>query len=252
MIKELLIAAPNGMKVPLSQVATIEELEGPRQITREQNQRFITVQCNVVGRDIVGFVNESQQKIDEQVTLPVGYFTKWGGQYKLQQEANKRFAIVVPITLLIVFFLLFISFNSIKNTLLIFINIPLALVGGVIALWVTNQNLSVPSSVGFIALFGIALQNGMLLVTYLNQLLREGKSIDEASIEGAKLRLRPVLMTALTTMLGLLPLLIATGTGSEVQRPLATVVVGGLFTSTILTLIVLPALYKWFPAEVKG
>ncbi len=251
-IKELLIGAPNGMKVPLSQVATIEELEGPRQITREQNQRFITVQCNVVGRDIVGFVNESQQKIDDQVTLPVGYFTKWGGQYKLQQEANKRFAIVVPITLLIVFFLLFTSFNSIKSTLLIFINIPLALVGGVIALWITNQNLSVPSSVGFIALFGIALQNGMLLVTYLNQLLREGKSIDEASIEGAKLRLRPVLMTALTTMLGLLPLLIATGTGSEVQRPLATVVVGGLFTSTILTLIVLPALYKWFPAEVKG
>jgi len=250
-INELLISAPNGMKVPLSQVATIEELEGPRQITREQNQRFITVQCNVVGRDIVGFVNESQQKIEEQVTLPVGYYTTWGGQYKLQQEANKRFAIVVPITLVIVFFLLFSSFNSLKNTLLIFINIPLALVGGVIALWITNQNLSVPSSVGFIALFGIALQNGMLLVTYLNQLLREGKTIDEASIEGAKLRLRPVLMTALTTMLGLLPLLIATGTGSEVQRPLATVVIGGLFTSTILTLIVLPALYKWFPASVN-
>ncbi len=249
-IKELLISAPNGMKVPLSQVATIEELEGPRQITREQNQRFITVQCNVVGRDIVGFVNESQQKIEEHISLPVGYFTTWGGQYKLQQEANKRFAIVVPITLLIVFFLLFSSFNSLKNTLLIFINIPLALVGGVIALWITDQNLSVPSSVGFIALFGIALQNGMLLVTYLNQLYREGKTIDEASIEGAKLRLRPVLMTALTTMLGLLPLLIATGTGSEVQRPLATVVIGGLFTSTILTLIVLPALYKWFPASV--
>ncbi|MBU1100562.1 MAG: CusA/CzcA family heavy metal efflux RND transporter [Bacteroidetes bacterium] len=250
-IKELLISAPNGMKVPLSQVATIEELEGPRQITREQNQRFITVQCNVVDRDIVGFVEESQQKIDELVSLPVGYYTTWGGQYKLQQEANKGFAVVIPITLLIVFFLLFSSFNSLKNTLLIFINIPLALVGGVIALWITGQNLSVPSSVGFIALFGIALQNGMVLVTYLNQLLREGKSIDEASIEGAKLRLRPVLMTALTTMLGLLPLLIATGTGSEVQRPLATVVIGGLFTSTILTLIVLPALYKWFPAQVK-
>lgn len=250
-IKELLIGAPNGMKVPLSQVASIEELEGPRQITREQNQRFITVQCNVVGRDIVGFVKESQQKIDEQITLPVGYYTTWGGQYKLQQEANKRFAIVVPITLLIVFLLLFSSFNSLKNTMLIFINIPLALVGGIIALWLTDQNLSVPSSVGFIALFGIALQNGMVLVTYLNQLFREGKTIDEASITGAKLRLRPVLMTALTTMLGLLPLLIATGTGSEVQRPLATVVIGGLFTSTILTLIVLPALYKWFAVSVK-
>lgn len=250
-INELLIIAPNGMKVPLSQVAKIEEIEGPRQITREQNQRFITVQCNVVGRDIVGFVNESQEMIDELVILPVGYYTKWGGQYKLQQEANKRFAIVIPITLLIVFFLLYSGFNSIKNTMLIFINIPLALVGGVIGLWITGQNLSVPSSVGFIALFGIALQNGMVLVTYLNQLIKEGKSIDEASIEGAKLRLRPVLMTAITTMLGLLPLLVATGTGSEVQRPLATVVIGGLFTSTMLTLIVLPALYKWFPIQVK-
>src|SRR5690606_4429171 len=134
---------------------------------------------------------------------------------------------------------------------LIFINIPLALVGGIIALWLTDQNLSVPASVGFIALFGIALQNGMVLVTYLNQLLREGIPIDEASIEGAKLRLHPLLITALTTMLGLMPLLIATGTGSEVQRPLATVVIGGLFTSTILTLIVLPALYKWFPVKVR-
>lgn len=250
-IKELLINTPNGMKVPLEQVATLEELEGPRQITREQNQRFITIQCNVVGRDISSFVEEAQGKISKDVNLPVGYYTTWGGQYKLQQEANKRFAIVIPITLLIVFFLLYSSFNSMKNTLLIFINIPLALVGGVIGLWITGQNLSVPSSVGFIALFGIALQNGMVLVTYLNQLLREGKSVDKASIDGAKLRLRPVLMTALTTMLGLLPLLVASSTGSEVQRPLATVVIGGLFTSTILTLIVLPALYKWFPADVK-
>lgn len=251
-IKELLVSTPAGMQVPLSQIASVEELEGPRQITREQNQRFITIQCNVVGRDIGGFVDEAQPKIESNVTLPVGYYTVWGGQYKLQQEANKRFAIVIPITLLVVFFLLYSSFNSMKNTLLIFINIPLALVGGVIALWLTDQNLSVPSSVGFIALFGIALQNGMLLITYLNQLLQEGQSIDRASIEGAKLRLRPVLMTALTTMLGLMPLLIATGTGSEVQRPLATVVVGGLFTSTILTLIVLPALYKWFPVKVQA
>jgi cobalt-zinc-cadmium resistance protein CzcA len=250
-IKELLISTPTRMEVPLSQVADIEEIEGPRQITREQNQRFITVQCNVVGRDIGGFVEEAQKKIDEEVSLPVGYYTTWGGQYKLQQEANKRFAVVIPITLLIVFFLLYSSFNSMNNTLLIFINIPLALVGGVIGLWIMGQNLSVPSSVGFIALFGIALQNGMVLIAYLNQLLREGRSIDEASIEGAKLRLRPVLMTALTTMLGLMPLLIASGTGSEVQRPLATVVIGGLFTSTILTLIVLPALYKWFPAKIR-
>ena len=245
-ISNLLISSPNGLQVPLSQVATIEEIEGPRQITREQNQRFITIQCNVVGRDIGSFVEESQAAIENNVDLPVGYYTVWGGQFRLQQEANKRFAIVIPITLLLIFFLLFTSFNSLKNSVLILLNIPLALVGGVIGLWLTNQNLSVPASVGFIALFGIALENGMVLVTYFNQLIKEGKSIDEASIEGAKLRLRPVLMTAVTTALGLIPLLIATGTGSEVQRPLATVVVGGLFTSTILTLLVLPALYKWF------
>ncbi len=245
-ISNLLITSPNGLQVPLSQVATIEEIEGPRQITREQNQRFITIQCNVVGRDIGSFVEESQKAIEAKVDLPVGYYTVWGGQFRLQQEANKRFAIVIPITLLLIFFLLFTSFNSLKNSMLILLNIPLALVGGVIGLWLTNQNLSVPASVGFIALFGIALENGMVLVTYFNQLIKEGKSIDEASIEGAKLRLRPVLMTAVTTALGLIPLLIATGTGSEVQRPLATVVVGGLFTSTILTLLVLPALYKWF------
>ncbi len=245
-ISNLLVTSPNGLRVPLKQIAKIEEIEGPRQITREQNQRFITIQCNVIGRDIGSFVEESQAAIDSNVDLPVGYYTVWGGQFRLQQEANKRFAIVIPITLLLIFFLLFSSFNSLKNSLLILLNIPLALVGGVIGLWLTGQNLSVPSSVGFIALFGIALENGMVLVTYFNQLIREGKSIDEASIEGAKLRLRPVLMTAATTALGLIPLLIATGTGSEVQRPLATVVVGGLFTSTILTLLVLPALYKWF------
>ena len=248
-ITNLLISSPNGLHVPLSQIAKIEEIEGPRQITREQNQRFITIQCNVVGRDIGSFVEESQEVIDKYIDLPVGYYTTWGGQFKLQQEANKRFAIVIPITLLLIFFLLFSSFNSLKNSLLILLNIPLALVGGIFALWVTGQNLSVPSSVGFIALFGIALENGMVLVTYFNQLVSKGKSIDEASIEGAKLRLRPVLMTAITTALGLIPLLLATGAGSEVQRPLATVVIGGLFTSTILTLLVLPALYKWFVVE---
>ncbi len=250
-IANLLITSENGLQVPLSQVATIEEIEGPRQITREQNQRFITIQCNVIGRDIGSFVEESQDAIDKNVELPVGYYTVWGGQFKLQQEANKRFAIVIPITLILIFFLLFSSFNSLKNSLLILLNIPLALVGGIIGLWLTNQNLSVPASVGFIALFGIALENGMVLVTYFNQLRREGKSIDEASIEGAILRLRPVLMTAVTTALGLIPLLLATGTGSEVQRPLATVVVGGLFTSTILTLLVLPALYKWFSIQLQ-
>lgn len=155
-------------------------------------------------------------------------------------------AVVIPITLLLIFFLLFSSFNSLKNSLLILFNLPLALVGGVVALWVTGQNLSVPASVGFIALFGIALLNGIVLVTYLNQLVRSGVPLDEASVKGACLRLRPVLMTALTTALALFPLLFSHGIGSEVQRPLATVVVGGLITSTILTLLVIPAIYKWF------
>lgn len=245
-ISSILVEAPNGVKVPLSELSEIKEIVGPRQITREDNQRFITVQCNVQGRDMGSFVEEAQAEIDERVDLPPGYLATWGGQFRLQQEANKRLLVVIPVTLFGVCLLLFSSFNSIGNTLLILLNIPLALVGGVVALWLTGQNLSVPASVGFIALFGLALENGMVLVTYLNQLLREGVAVDEASVRGASLRLRPVLMTALTTGLGLIPLLFAQGTGSEVQRPLATVVVGGLVTSTVLTLLVLPALYRWF------
>ena len=245
-IKNLLISGDNGINIPLSQIASIEEIVGPRQITRENNQRFISIQANVIDRDIVSFVEDAQQMIDDEITLPAGYFTQWGGQFRLQQEANKRLAIVIPITLLIISLLLYSSFGSFKNAALILLNIPLALVGGVIALWISGQNLSVPASVGFIALFGIALENGMVLMTYLNQLVKEGLSVDEASIKGACLRVRPVLMTAVTTALGLIPLLLASGTGSEVQKPLATVVVGGLVTSTLLTLLVIPALYKWF------
>lgn len=250
-IQEILITAPDGAKVPLSQLASIEEISGPRQITRENNQRFISVQCNVVGRDIGSFVEEAQKVIDANVSLPPGYLVTWGGQFKLQQQANKRLAIVVPITLLLVFLLLFGNFNSLRNALLILLNIPLALVGGVVGLWITGQDLSVPSSVGFIALFGVALLNGMVLVTYLNQLVRDGVPIDEASVKGACLRFRPVLMTASSTCLGLIPLLFSSGTGSEVQRPLATVVVGGLITSTALTLLVIPALYKWFATAAE-
>jgi len=245
-LRNLLISGPDGLKVPLAQVATIEEIVGPRQITRENNQRFISIQANVIERDIVSFVEEAQQVIDSEIQLPAGYFTKWGGQFRLQQEANKRLAVVIPVTLLIISLLLYSSFGSVKNAALILLNIPLALVGGVIALWISGQNLSVPASVGFIALFGIALENGMVLMTYLNQLVKDGMTIDEASIKGACLRVRPVLMTAVTTALGLIPLLLASGTGSEVQKPLATVVVGGLVTSTLLTLLVIPALYKWF------
>ena len=250
-IRHILIAAPDGAKVPLDQLASIDEIVGPRQITRENNQRFITVQCNVRGRDIGSFVAEGQKALAEKIQMPPGYLVSWGGQFELQQEANKRLALVVPVTLLVILLLLFMNFNSLKNSFLILLNIPLALVGGVVALWLSGQNFSVPSSVGFIALFGIALLNGTVLVTYLNQLLRDGVSIDEASVRGACLRLRPVLMTAICATLGLIPLLFSTGTGSEVQRPLATVVIGGLVTSTILTLLVIPALYKWFSIPVE-
>jgi len=191
-------------------------------------------------------VSEAQKAIDDHVTLPPGYLVTWGGQFRLQQGANKRLAVVIPITLSALFLLLFASFNSLKNAALILLNIPLALVGGVVALWLSGQNLSVPASVGFIALFGIAVQNGVVLVSYINQLCSEGLAVELAAVQGASRRLRPVLMTAISTGLGLIPLLFATGVGSEVQRPLATVVIGGLMTSTLLTLLVLPALYKWF------
>lgn len=250
-IEQILIPGPGNIRIPLKEVTIIEEIVGPRQITRENNQRFITVQCNVRGRDIGSFVREAQKAIDKSITFPPGYFVTWGGQFQLQQEANKRLSIVVPVTLCFVLLLLFSSFNSLKNSFLILLNIPLALVGGVAALWLTGQNLSVPASVGFISLFGIALQNGMVLVTYLNQHIHDGIHVDKASVEGACVRLKPVLMTATTTALGLIPLLFSHGTGSEVQRPLATVVIGGLVSSTILTLLVIPALYKWFSIKPK-
>ena len=248
-IREIIVRTPRGEIVPLSQLATIDEVIGPRQITRENNQRFTTVQANVRGRDIGSFVAEGKQRVAEKLELPPGYFIEWGGQFELQEEANVRFAVVIPLTLGLIFFLLFMNFGSLKSACLIMLNIPLALVGGIVGLWITGQNLSVPASVGFIALFGIAVGNGMVLVTYLDQLVREGRTIDEASIEGGCLRFRPVLMTATAAMIGLVPLLFATGTGSEVQRPLATVVIGGLVTATLLTLVVIPSIYKWFTAE---
>lgn len=250
-IQTILIPAPGNINVPLSELATLEEIVGPRQITRENNQRFITIQCNVRNRDMGSFVKEAQKTIDTQIKLPPGYLMSWGGQFELQQKANQRLLLVIPVTLLVVFFLLYSAFNSFKNSLLILINIPLALVGGIAALWLTHQNLSVPASVGFIALFGIALANGMVLVTYLNQLVLSGLSMEVACIQGACQRLRPVLMTATAAALGLVPMVLSHGTGSEVQRPLATVVIGGLITSTLLTLLVIPSVYRWFAVDLK-
>ncbi|WP_339650499.1 CusA/CzcA family heavy metal efflux RND transporter [Halopseudomonas pelagia] len=245
-IRQLILENTAGQRIPLEELAAIEEVVGPRQITRENNQRFITIQTNVRERDIGSFVAEADAAIAKQVELPPGYFLKWGGQFELQQQANKRLMIVVPITLALVFVMLYANFGSLRNALLIMLNIPLALVGGIVGLWMTGQSLSVPASIGFIALFGIALENGLVLVSYLNELVRDGVSVAEASVRAACARLRAVIMTAVTTALGLFPLLFASGTGSEVQRPLATVVVGGLVTATILTLLVIPALYQWF------
>jgi cobalt-zinc-cadmium resistance protein CzcA len=249
-VRALLLDTPVGAHVPLDQVARVETIVGPRQISREDNQRFITIQMNVRGRDIGSFVADAETAIDGEVVLPPGYLVTYGGQFELAQAANRRLAVVIPITVLLIFGMVFASFNSVTEALLILLNIPLALVGGLLALLVTGLSLSVPASVGFIALFGIAVENGLVLVMYFNQLHRqEGIRIREAVERGAALRLRPVLMTAATTGLGLIPLLVATGPGSEVQRPLAVAVVGGLVTSTALTLLVLPVLYRWMHRE---
>lgn len=248
-IGNLLVPLPEGRGIPLKQIAKLSLLEGPNQISREEGQRRIVVECNVKGRDIGGFVREAQEKIAAQVKLPVGYTVTWGGQFENQERAMKRLMIIVPITLLLIFLLLYMTFDSLKNALLIILNIPFALVGGIVALFISRQYLSVPASVGFIALFGVAVLNGVVLVSYFNQLRQEGASLDEAIRKGTALRLRPVLMTASVTMLGLVPLLLTSGTGSEIQRPLAVVVIGGLITSTLLTLIVLPTLYRWFEEE---
>lgn len=245
-ISRIAVESPSGVRVPLGELVNIREIQGSRQISRENGQRYITIQCNVSGRDIGGFVADAQAAITQHINLPSGYFLQWGGQFRLQQEANKRLMIVIPITFLLVFLLLYTHFNHLGETMLILANIPLALVGGIIALWLAQENLSVPASVGFIALFGIALGNGMVLVSTLRHQLRNGLDHHSAAFNAACLRLRPVLMTALTTALGLMPLLYADGTGSEIQRPLALVVTGGLTSSTLVTLFVLPSVYRWF------
>lgn len=251
-ISRIVLESPSGARVPLQAVASVERLVGPRQITREDGQRFITVQANVRGRDIGSFVKDAQELTDANLDLPPGYRLVWGGQFELQQQANARFAVVIPITLGIVLLILLLTFGRLKSALLILVNIPLALTGGALALWLAGLPVSVPATVGFIALFGIALGNGMVLVSFMDDFARQGRDRDTLAIDAAKLRARPVLMTALTTALGLAPLLFATGVGAEVQRPLATVVTGGLVSSTILTLLVIPALHKWFSPRPDG
>ena len=242
----LRITAPSGESVPLTSVATLDRVAGPVKIDRELGSRYSVVIANVTGRDLVGFVAEAKQKITAQVKLPEGYRIRWGGQFENQQRAAARLTLVTPLALGLIFVLLFSSFRSVRQALLVLSNIPFALVGGVMALWLTGEYLSVPAAVGFIALLGIAVLNGVVMVSYFNQLHTEGLPIAQCVRVGAKRRLRPVLMTATITAFGLIPLLFASGPGSEIQRPLAIVVIGGLITATVLTLVLLPLLYARF------
>ena len=244
-VGSLLIETSTGPRIPLAQVAKIEIGEGLEVVNREFGQRRIIVQCNVRGRDIGSFVKEGQSKIEQAMKLPSGYYIQWGGQFENQQRAMNKLMLVVPLSILIIFFLLMATFSSPKYALLVMLNVPFALIGGVIALWVRGMYLNVPACVGFIALFGVAVLNGLVLVSYINHLRDAGKSLQDAILEGAATRLRPVLMTALVATLGFMPMALSTSSGAEVQKPLATVVIGGLITSTFLTLIVLPVIYSW-------
>ena len=231
--------------ISLSQVASLDLVLGPNQISRENGKRLVIVSANVRGRDLGSFVEDAGQTIDSSVQIPAGYWTNWGGQFEQLQSAAKRLQIVVPVALLLVLALLFLMFNNLKDGLLVFTGIPFALTGGVMALWLRDIPLSISAGVGFIALSGVAVLNGLVMISFIRNLREEGRSLHDAITEGALTRLRPVLMTALVASLGFIPMALATGTGAEVQRPLATVVIGGILSSTALTLLVLPALYQW-------
>ncbi len=245
----LRLATPAGGSLPLAAVARLERVDGPVKVDRENAQRYVVVQSNVRGRDLVGFVDDAKAAVAGQLKLPEGYRLAWGGQFENQQRAAARLAVVVPVAVGLIFFLLFSTFGSVRQALLVLSNVPFALVGGVFALFIGGEYLSVPASVGFIALLGIAVLNGVVLVSHFNQLLAQGMPLAEVVVEGARRRLRPVLMTASIAAFGLVPMLFASGPGSEVQRPLAIVVIGGLMTSTVLTLLLLPVLFRRFGVE---
>ncbi|MGB1478730.1 MAG: efflux RND transporter permease subunit [Marinobacter salsuginis] len=248
-IRKLPLRGNSGELIPLSRVADVEMYAGPKKISRSNASRRQYVQMNVRGRDMGSVVQDLRNRIEKQVDMPPGYFVEFGGQFENQERAMARLAIVMPITLALIFLLLFSAFSSLRYAALIFMNVPFAVTGGIVALFVTGLYLSVPAAVGFIAVFGVAVLNGVVMVSYINQLRDEGYEVIEAVKLGAQRRLRPVLMTASVAILGLIPLLLADGIGSNVQRPLATVVVGGLITSTLLTLVVLPSVYQWFASE---
>jgi cobalt-zinc-cadmium resistance protein CzcA len=245
-IGQILLKSPNGALVPLEDLAIIEVVDGPAQISRDSARRRLVIGANVRGRDLGGFVAELQKAVAEQVKLPEGYYVTWGGQFENLERAMNRLMIIIPITIAAIFFLLFLLFNSLRFAALIILVLPFASLGGIFSLFLTGEYLSVPASVGFITLWGIAVLNGVVLVSYIRGLRDDGLRQYDAIVEGCKQRFRPVMMTATVAMLGLVPFLFATGPGSEVQRPLAIVVIGGLITSTLLTLVVLPTLYRWF------
>ncbi|MPS49424.1 efflux RND transporter permease subunit [Methylobacillus sp.] len=245
-VRNILMTSANGSRVALDDLAEITVRDGPTQISREMAKRRIVIGVNVRDRDLGGFVAELQQKVQEKVKLPEGYYVVWGGQFENMERAMSHLMVIIPITIGAIFFLLFLLFQSVRFAALIILVLPFASIGGIVALFVTGEYLSVPASVGFIALWGIAVLNGVVLVSYIRSLREEGRSQLEAITHGCAQRFRPVMMTATVAMLGLVPFLFATGPGSEVQRPLAVVVIGGLITSTVLTLVVLPTLYRWF------
>jgi cobalt-zinc-cadmium resistance protein CzcA len=238
--------------VPLQEVAKIELITGPNQISRENGKRRIVVTANVRGRDLGGFVAEIQRKIADSVTLPSGYWLDYGGTFEQLISARARLTLIVPLALLLVFGLLFMTFGTVRDTLLVFSGIPLAAVGGVLGLWLRGIPFSISAGVGFIGLSGVAVLNGVLIVSYVRELLNQGKSLDEAVTEGILTRFRPVLMAALVAALGLVPMALNIGAGSEVQRPLATVIIAGIISSTVLTLLLLPALYRLFHGAIEA
>jgi cobalt-zinc-cadmium resistance protein CzcA len=248
-IRDIKVADPQGRLIPLSQLAAVWVEQGPAQISRENIHRRIAVETNVRGRDVASFVAEAQRAIVQRVKLPPGYWIEWGGQFENLQRASARLAIVVPLALFLIFVLLYTTFNSARLAALIFVNVPMAATGGIFALYLRGMPFSISAGVGFIALFGVAVLNGVVLVSYINQMRLEGARLTEAAYRAAEIRLRPVLMTALVASLGFVPMALSTSAGAEVQRPLATVVIGGLITSTLLTLLVLPAIYRWFEKE---
>jgi cobalt-zinc-cadmium resistance protein CzcA len=251
-IGRIQVPAPNGALLPLAQLATIESTEGPVQVSRENGQRRVVIQANVRGRDLGGFVEEVKRKLEAGVKLPTGYHLEYGGEYEKMRSALDRLAVAVPVTFALIFVLLFATLGSVRQSVLVFTGVPFAVTGGILALLFRGMPFSISAGIGFIALFGVAVLNGVVLITFINELRREGMARREAVLRGCLLRLRPVLMTGAVASLGFIPMALAHGPGAEVQKPLATVVIGGLVTSTLLTLLVLPALYDWLEREKPG